>query len=288
MMRLREILHRPAKLRYSVASATGPRQENQDNYLIREPNGRCHRLENQSPIQEQSRHKPRAWWRFAVTDGMGGHADGREIGEQLTRLLQDTPPARTPAQLRAMLLELHEQLYQAFHFRTTAAAAGTTLVIAEISPRGEAVIAHVGDSRIYRHLPGEAHWQPCTEDHVRATFIHRLNPTAPPPAQSNRNQPLAQALGYGSYGVFPAGVGLKEQYDKNIRLDLSDPPGAQDDVRTLILPPGSKLLLASDGIWHTHNPTTLPPTAETAQDFIRRAIADGARDNMTAICLQMA
>lgn len=283
IMRLREILHRPAKLRYSVASATGPRAENQDNYLIREPNGRCHRLEKQTPVQGQSRAKLCGWWRFALTDGMGGHADGREIGEQLTLLLQDTPPARSPEQLKDMLLALHEQLYQAFHDRRPgAAAAGTTLVLADISPRGEALIAHVGDSRLYLQPPGTTRWQCCTEDHVRAAFLRRLDPAALPVAPSNDNQPLAQAFGYGSYGVFPAACGgLTAQYNKALRLDLPA------DVRLLPLPRGSKLLLASDGIWHTHTPTGLPPAPTDAQDFIRRAVAAGARDNMTAVYIRL-
>lgn len=278
------------KLQYSVASHRGPREENQDNYLIRQPSGQFVMLKEEQAINGQLQNKAKSttqgWWRFAVMDGMGGHANGREISQRLAELLSHAPGATDTESLKSLLLELHDTLYQEFHFLNVESAPGTTLVIAEISPDNLAIIGHVGDSRAYlqttkqnRHI--------ITQDHTANTFAKRLNPQAAVD-DAPVNQALAQALGFGSFGVFVNDGILHNKYQKAIRIDTQQ-TGLANDIKQLQLRPQSQLLLASDGIWHTKtaNELPLPETIHNSEILIANAINAGALDNMTAIVIDV-
>lgn len=280
---LSQLLH-PQRLSYSVATEKGPREENQDNYLIRQPSGQFEMLKDEAPILGKSKAKTNGWWRFAVMDGMGGHNGGRQISERLAALLAHAPTATGVAELKNLLLALHDTLYHEFHFDHDDAAPGTTLVIAEISPKNEAVIAHIGDSRMYRK-PVSQSWQALTQDHTASTFKHRLHPQD---ALTHAiNEPLAQAVGFGSFGVFVDDKQLIKQYHKNIRLDITGPSSDANDVKLLKCDKNEQLLLASDGIWHTeeHHERPLPDAIDTAEELVHYAINSDSRDNTTAILL---
>ncbi len=270
-------------LNFSVASEKGPREENQDNYLIRQPSGKFEMLKDELAIAGKSHAKTKGWWRFAVMDGMGGHANGRQISERLAELLAHAPTAEGVDSLKQLIIQLHEVLYHEFHFSNDEHAPGTTVVIAEISAKNEMIIAHVGDSRAYFQGNGQS-WEQITEDHHSLTFEKRLDFCYQNNYQNDR--PLAQAMGFGSFGVFTDKGQLIKQYNKNIRLDTKNTECA-NDVKCIQLQPASKLLLATDGVWHTKENSELPipEGIENAEEIVQYAVNSGGTDNATSILI---
>ena len=90
----------------------------------------------------------------AVADGVGGHANGREASEYCVRgLLSDyyaTPDTWSVAQaLDKVIIALNRWLYS--HSRRARETAGMATTLSALVLRGRRfVIAHVGDTRVYR------------------------------------------------------------------------------------------------------------------------------------------
>lgn len=137
------------------ASLPGPRPRNEDYCAAVTPEGM--ELDNKGLIA-------------AVADGVGGHANGREAAEYCVRsLLADyyaTPPTLGVAQaLDKIILALNGWLHA--HSRRAREAAGMATTLSAIVLRGRRyVIAHVGDSRIYRLRDRDL--RQLTTDHVWA------------------------------------------------------------------------------------------------------------------------
>jgi protein phosphatase len=110
---------------------------------------------------------------FVVADGMGGHAAGEvasrlaieSIGQffsQADTMALGAPPtpedarAAEAARLRDAIATANRRVFKAASENEAQAGMGTTVVAATISGAGDyAVIAHVGDSRIYLFADGE-------------------------------------------------------------------------------------------------------------------------------------
>ena len=135
------------------ASLTGPRPRNEDYCAAATPEGA--ELDNKGMIAE-------------VADGVGGHANGREAAEYCVRsLLADyyaTPDTwSVPQALDKVIAALNRWLYS--HSRRARETAGMATTLSAIVLRGRRyVIAHVGDTRIYRLRGGEL--ARLTADHV--------------------------------------------------------------------------------------------------------------------------
>lgn len=135
------------------ASLPGPRPRNEDYCAAVTPEGA--ELDNKGLIA-------------AVADGVGGHANGREAAEYCVRsLLADyyaTPDTwGVPQSLDKIVAALNRWLYA--HSRRAREAAGMATTLSAIVLRGRRyVIAHVGDTRIYRLRGGELSL--LTSDHV--------------------------------------------------------------------------------------------------------------------------
>ncbi len=104
----------------------------------------------------------------AVADGVGGHANGREASEYCVRsLLADyyaTPDTwSVPQALDKVIVALNRWLYA--HTRRARETAGMATTLSALVLRGRRyVIAHVGDTRVYRLRAGEL--VQLTSDHV--------------------------------------------------------------------------------------------------------------------------
>jgi serine/threonine protein phosphatase PrpC len=104
----------------------------------------------------------------AVADGVGGHANGREASEYCVRsLLADyyaTPDTwSVPQALDKVIVALNRWLYA--HTRRARETAGMATTLSALVLRGRRyVIAHVGDTRVYRWRGGEL--SRLTSDHV--------------------------------------------------------------------------------------------------------------------------
>lgn len=283
-------------------SMKGPRQENQDNYLLLAPGGGGECLSNGQTQPLQMTHWSEQWYRLAVADGMGGHQHGREIAEALVQALPNIKPQKNPALLREAVYGLHRQLLQQFATNDDHSP-GTTLTLVDIHISGLVLVAHVGDSRLYhwkRGNGGQRCWQQLTHDHTQeefdwrslqgeeALYWHTPNPT-------DKQHTVAQAMGYGSYGLLANAQGHRPlQFSDDLRLDLAEelPPHAQGhaDVFSLRLQPGDALLLASDGLWAMpgkDSPRLPVPTELGSSDALGKLVwdalaADGS-DNTTAV-----
>lgn len=296
-MALTPFLRTYPEFKVDVASLAGLRADNQDNYLLiqegEEGLATARWLEQGEPRETQMAGWSKRWVRLAVLDGLGGHQHGREIAEEATLLLRDFPPGLSLEAQRRAVFEMHRRLQDRFlvgHAHSPA----TTLVWAEIDRRRHRChLVHLGDSRAY--LDAGSGWTQLTQDHTLTEFgwrDGRIDDIAYAAQRMAPGQRLAQALGYGRWGVH------QDEYDRpvfgfmpEIRLDTAKmlPSQAADhaDAKTLEIQPGALLLLASDGLWSGTAsrdwPNPGPPCPGDALALAKTAVTTGADDNITLL-----
>lgn len=211
-----------------------------------------------------------------VADGMGGHKKGDVASSVAARttasyILSDVylPGLRSSNQTVASP-PINEVLVSAVEkanalVRQAVPEGGTTLTIALVLGNN-AYIAHVGDSRTY-FINRDA-IQQITEDHSLAQRLKDIGQATPEQVARVENV-LYRAVGQGN----------------------------EIDVDTYIqhLPPGSSLLLCSDGLWkNVNSDETLKDiinTSTTPQEACERLVAvaneNGGDDNITGIIVSM-
>jgi protein phosphatase len=202
---------------------------------------------------------------FAVIDGMGGQQAGRHAAELAREALLDAgEPARG-------LVTANERIRAAAASRADLAGMGCVASALRIAG-GVAVIAHVGDTRVY--LAGSAGCEQLTRDHTvfaseqeRLGLSHRRATDLP-----GRNQ-VTRDLG-GAHD----GVGWIDQLEVGLE-------------------PGALLLLCSDGlpgavgadeIYERLRASRRDASSpeELADELIVRALERGARDNVTVVVVR--
>ncbi len=219
---------------------------------------------------------------YAVADGIGGHNAG-EVASQLAldalsafvrRSATDTDlswPCGVLAdlsfqanRLRTGVYLANRRVFRAAESHDDYTGMGTTIVAVLIEgPR--AVVAHVGDSRVYHH---------------RAGALTRLT----------QDDSWAEALR-------SQGMTSDDLSRHPMRHVLTNVVGARDKVEVhvqeLTLETGDCLLLCSDGV---HEPVgderiremlAAPDAAAAALRLVRTALDRGGRDNATAIVVQV-
>ncbi|MGP3533538.1 PP2C family protein-serine/threonine phosphatase [Microbacterium sp. RD1] len=209
---------------------------------------------------------------FVVADGMGGHAGG-DVASSLAiaRLTElDQPFASTVEAERALreaITETATDLIDTVGRRPELAGMGTT-VSALVMVDDYAVIAHIGDSRIYLYRD-EALTQ-ITTDH---TFVQRLVDSGRITPEEARYHPRRSVL-------------------MRVLGDMDPDP----EVDTFIMPtqPGDRWLLCSDGLSgvvddiHTGKALAqgLAP-GRTADALLKQALDGGAPDNVTIVIVDV-
>lgn len=214
---------------------------------------------------------------FIVADGMGGHEKG-EIASSLAarsaaaHILKDVYLSyltndnqdSTSTPINEVLIAAVEKANVAVQKATP--EGGTTLTIALVMGHS-AYIAHVGDSRVYWFKQGNL--KQITRDH---SLVQRLVELGQETAESALTHPQRNVL-YRAIGQ-----------------------GGQLEVDTYFqpLPPGSSLLLCSDGLWGPVRDEQLREIITSAtipQEICTRLIAtanqNGGEDNITAIVVTM-
>ncbi|MEV8267576.1 PP2C family serine/threonine-protein phosphatase [Microbacterium sp. NPDC076911] len=209
---------------------------------------------------------------FVVADGMGGHAGG-DVASSLavSRLQQlDEPFETTTAAERALqdaITESATDLIDTVHVRPELAGMGTT-VSALLMVDEYAVIAHIGDSRIYLFRDGNL--TQITTDH---TFVQRLVDSGRITPEEARYHPRRSVL-----------MRVLGDMDPNPELD------------TFIMPtqPGDRWLLCSDGLTgvvddpHTSKTLALGlAPGRTADNLLKQALDGGAPDNVTIVIVDV-
>ncbi|HWL59605.1 MAG TPA: PP2C family serine/threonine-protein phosphatase [Microbacteriaceae bacterium] len=209
---------------------------------------------------------------FVVADGMGGHAGGdvasAVVVQHLLTLDEEyATPSEAEQALHNGLLTASDQLADLVAEHPELTGMGTTVSAIALVGRS-AVIAHIGDSRIYRLRDGQL--TQLTSDH---TFVQRL-------VETGRITP-EEALHHPRRSVLMRVLG-----------DVDAVP----EIDTMIFDtrPGDRWLLCSDGLasYVEHDELTATmldrlPTESTAATLLTQSLNAGAPDNVTIILLDI-
>lgn len=212
---------------------------------------------------------------FVVADGMGGHHDGEKASSLTARVVA--------SQVLSTILLPHitgdnENQEPITESLTSAIEKANSEVIKHVPDGGTTVtsvivigdlayIAHVGDSRIY--LLAKDHLEQLTRDHSLVQRLIELDQLTPEEAAEHPNKNmLYRALG------------------QNEAIEV--------DTLTRRLPPKSRLLLCSDGLWNQVDEKEIvdivkqtPNPQEACNKLIALANKHGGVDNVSVILLQM-
>jgi serine/threonine protein phosphatase PrpC len=213
---------------------------------------------------------------FVVADGMGGHASGQDA----SRLAIQTIEARvlphltgnealTDEALTQLLVDGVKEANMAVHQRNIEDRAdmGTTMTAALIVG-STAHIANVGDSRTYLYRRPEG-LKKVTHDHSVVASLVEAGIIKPDDIYTHpkRNQ---------------------------IYRSLGEKPVIDVDSFTVLLQPGDKLLLCSDGLWDmVRDPiieqilSTIPDPSQTGNALIKAALDSGGDDNVSVIVVHI-
>jgi PPM family protein phosphatase len=209
---------------------------------------------------------------FVVADGMGGHAGGDVASALAVNRLAplDRPFSGTGEAERALrdsIADTATELIDTVARRPELAGMGTT-VSAIVMVDDYAVIAHIGDSRIYLYRD-DALTQ-ITTDH---TFVQRLVDSGRITPEEARYHPRRSVL-------------------MRVLGDMDPDP----EIDTFIMPtqPGDRWLLCSDGLSgvvdDTHTTKALGQglaPGRTADALLKQALDGGAPDNVTIVIVDV-
>lgn len=238
------------KFRFTGLTDTGlVRSANQDAYHI-DPEGRF----------------------VIVADGMGGHAGGEQASRIATQVIQTyfvehwDSLKPTSALLEDAFLQANQAIVQDQQNHPQHSDMGTTAV-AVIFREKQPMIAHVGDSRLYR-LRGLTLEQ-LTEDHTWVARALKFGEIKPEEARTHQwRHVLSRCLG---------------------REDLH-----QIDVQALDMQPGDRLLLCSDGLTEELPDQVIasvlqsnPAVDKAVVALIKAALANGGHDNTTVVIVEI-
>ncbi|GAA3919251.1 PP2C family protein-serine/threonine phosphatase [Microbacterium invictum] len=209
---------------------------------------------------------------FVVADGMGGHAGGDVASSLAVHRLKDldhpfTSNADAERALREAIADTAAELIDTVARRPELAGMGTT-VSALMMVEDYAVIAHIGDSRLYLYRDGAL--TQITADH---TFVQRLVDSGRITPEEARYHPRRSVL-------------------MRVLGDMDPDP----EVDTFIMPtqPGDRWLLCSDGLSgvvdDTHTSKVLGQglaPGRTADLLLKQALDGGAPDNVTVVLVDV-
>ena len=210
---------------------------------------------------------------FVVADGMGGHAGGDVASALAVQHLfgldrsYDSVEEAREALFRGVL-DAGADLTNAVVEHPELTGMGTT-VSAMIRVKSQMVIAHIGDSRIYRLREGVL--EQITSDH---TFVQRL-------VDSGRITPEEAA-------VHPR---------RSVLMRVLGDVDAEPEVDTHVIDtmPGDRWLLCSDGLSGYVPERDIAETLLTVDDvelaahkLITQSLSEGAPDNVTVVVVRVA
>jgi serine/threonine protein phosphatase PrpC len=201
---------------------------------------------------------------FVVCDGMGGHARGEVASSTACATIRERIAAWPPSPHLRVARELLVGAIRAANRRVARLGTGErrpgTTVAAILWARDRFVVAHVGDSRVYRLRRGAL--VQLTRDHTLANEL----------VDQGRLQP-DEAAHFSERHVITRALGTRS----DVEVDVQVSPAL----------PGDVFLLASDGL-EVLGPDDiraclqLPPAAAVDR-LIARSLAAGAPDNVTVI-----
>jgi serine/threonine protein phosphatase PrpC len=216
---------------------------------------------------------------FVVADGMGGHAGGEfasaicvntveevvtamEIGgEAAPQVDSDDPVELSREKVRYAIVLAGKRIYEKATEMPEYHGMGTTAVVVLVE-RGNAIIAHVGDSRVYLHRDGKT--EQVTDDH---SLVYQKVKEGLITAE--------QAKTHKMRNVITRSLGYQEEVEV--------------DVQVRAVRRGDRFLLCSDGLCGHLDADEIAAVFEKLgpQDSARRlveiACERGGEDNITAV-----
>ncbi|MCR5414917.1 MAG: protein phosphatase 2C domain-containing protein [Kiritimatiellae bacterium] len=214
---------------------------------------------------------------FCVADGMGGGQGGAEASAIACKALDRTVKAGADfsERIRAAGASIHGANCEIREFarkaRYSRMATTVTVLSIDDEPEPSAVIAYVGDSRVYRLRDGKL--EPLTHDHTLAGELSRR------PSMRSMIARLGWREGQLSH-VLTRAVGIE--------------PDVQPDWRKIDVRPDDVYLLCTDGVYDMVDDKGIEEVlamkraaSEIADELERRIILGGAIDNYTMIVLRI-
>ena len=209
---------------------------------------------------------------FALADGMGGHPEGEVAAQIALQTLasifqRDARPTLEDPQryLQDAVMIAHQQLLRYAADKGLADTPRTT-VVACVMQGNSAFWAHCGDSRLYLLRAGKLIAR--TRDH---SYIE-----------------LQEALGRPAPGA--------ERFNRNVLFTCLGSPGKPmiDIHGPLLLEPGDRMLLCSDGLWGTVADAEITtqlatrPIADAVPELVEQALRNGGArcDNVTVLAVE--
>ena len=206
---------------------------------------------------------------FAVADGLGGYGGGDvAAGLAVEACLEHAQRNGSGGGLSGTLRGAFNKANQAIFDAALGGRGGhkmqSTLSALAITP-GEAHLAHVGDSRVYRRHHGEL--EVLTSDHSQVMELLRLHIITP-----------EQAIDH------PARYALTRSVGGDITVRV--------DIRTERLDSGDTFLLCSDGLWSNVTASEIVEAlahspADACERLVKLALDRGGDDNATAMVIRV-
>ncbi|WNY33111.1 protein phosphatase 2C domain-containing protein [Curtobacterium flaccumfaciens] len=207
-----------------------------------------------------------------MADGMGGHAGGDVASAIAIRRIREVDrefPSAHDAEfaLQSALIAANQLITETVFEHQELTGMGTTVSMM-IRVGEQIAIAHIGDSRIYRHRDGEL--QQITSDH---TFVQRL-------VDSGRITPEEAA-------VHPR---------RSVLMRVLGDVDAAPEVDTAIMDiqPGDRWLLCSDGLSSylaeeriRHALASNMDANQVTQRLVKETLDHGAPDNVTVVVMDV-
>ncbi len=209
---------------------------------------------------------------FAVADGMGGHPEGEVASQLALQTLSAMFQREAKPKLAEPLRFLHDAIiaghHQLLRYATERALVDTprTTLVACLLQGNAAFWAHSGDSRLY--LVRGDKLVARTRDH----------------SYSELQETLAQ--------VVPMG----DKYNRNVLFTCLGSPGKPvvDTAGPLLMHPGDRVLLCSDGLWGALSDQVITdvlahnPISDAVPELVERALREaGAKsDNVTVLAVE--
>lgn len=201
---------------------------------------------------------------LALADGMGGHAAGEVASSVVTWSIAAVAeaPDDVPEQFAVATARAQTALQAMSDAVFEMEGMGTTLVALGIDADDSVVMAHIGDSRVYRWRAGVL--SQVTVDHTHVQRLVDTGQIAPEEAHSH-------------------------PYRSVILRSLDDQSMDQPDVSLPDLAVGDRVLLCSDGLSdYVHDDVIAAQVGagsvdDAAQALVRVALTSRTRDNVTVV-----
>ena len=204
---------------------------------------------------------------WAVADGMGGHDAGDYASHSVVEALSSLPESKSLGSMvesvRVQLRTVNRQLAEEARKRRVQLIGSTTVVL--LAYDRHAVVVWAGDSRAYRYRSAEL--EQLTKDHSQVQELVTQGRITP-----------EQAVHYPGSNIITRAVGVADE----LRLD-SEMFEVQE---------GDLFLLCSDGLYNEVSDEEIREALAVGDCkyscdlLIERALARGARDNVTVVVIR--